>query len=431
MAARWISAPTRSATEAASGRAPLAAADVGALYDGAVPVDGLSALLDEQPHAKAVLGGVAAGRLELSHAYLVTGPGGSGKVRLAEELAAATLAAPAVDGPIAPERVDDELRGLVQRRNHPDLTWIVPTSGAGILVEDVEERVLAAAGSTPLVASRRVFVIEQVDRMNDAAANRLLKTIEEPPPYVHIVMLSSRPGEVMETIASRCQRVRVEGLPLVEVIAQLEASGVESELARSAAAIAGADGELAQLLADPEIGAPLRAAAEAFAAGALRGDVTAPWQGLLDRANAAGERAAEAIVEQAAPTLEHLEGRDKTSFQKTVEERAKRASRQARMVELDSALSLTATWLRDLWVLALDAGDTVRGIDRTAALHESLARLAATDHERRALAPRLAEAVDRVERSRTALRVNATEPLLLDALSIQIAGLAHGRPATV
>lgn len=396
-----------------------------------MPADGLRAQLDAQPHAKAVLGGVADGRLELSHAYLITGPGGSGKVQLAEELAAATLAAPAADGPIAPDAVDDDLRARVQRRVHPDLTWIVPTSGAGILVEDVEERVLAAAGSTPLVASRRVFVIEQVDRMNDAAANRLLKTIEEPPPYVHIIMLSSRPGEVMETISSRCQRIRTEGLPLTEVIAQLEASGVESELARSAAGIAGADGELAEMLADPEIGAPLRAAAEAFAAGALRGDVTAPWQGLLDRASAAGERAADAIVDQAAPTLEHLEGRDKTSFQKTVEERAKRASRQARMVELDAALSLTATWLRDLWVLALDAGDVVRGIDRTGALHDALANLAATDAERRALAPRLAEAVDRVERSRTALRVNATEALLLDALSIQIAGLAHGRPATV
>lgn len=396
-----------------------------------MPADGLRALLQRQPHAKAVLAGVADGRHELSHAYLITGPGSSGKRALAEAIAAAALAASSADGPIAPEAVDEDLLTRVRRRVHPDLTWVVPTSGAGILVEDIEEQVLAAAGSTPLVSSRRVFVIEQVDRMNDAAANRLLKTIEEPPPYVHILMLSSRPGEVMDTIASRCQRVRMEGLPVAEVEALLVADGVDPELARSAAGLAGADGDMARMLADPEVGQPLRVAAEAFAAGALRGNVTAPWQGLLDRASAAGERAAEAVGESAAPALEHLEGRDKTSFLRVVDERTKRASRQARMAELDAALALTATWLRDLWVLSLGASEVVRGVDRVPAMRQELAALAPTDDERRALAPRLGEVVDLVERSRAALRVNATEALLLDALAIQIGAIAHGRPVAV
>src|SRR5690606_34702485 len=97
-------------------------------------------------------------------------------------------------------------------------------------------------------------------------------------------------------------------------------------------------------------------------------------------------------------------------------------------VELDLGLQLTAAWLRDLWVMALGAGDVVRGIDRTSRLHEALAELAATDEERRQLAPRLARVVEEVERSRSALRVNATEALLLDALCIRIAALAQGRP---
>jgi DNA polymerase-3 subunit delta' len=395
-----------------------------------VPAEGLRALLEGQPHAKAVLGGVAEGTRELSHAYLITGPGGSGKAALAAELAAAALAAPSAEGPIAPDAVDADLRSRVHRRVHPDLAWVVPTSGAGILVEDVEQQVLAAAGSTPLVASRRIFVIEQVDKLNDSAANRLLKTIEEPPGYVHMLLLSSRPGEVMDTIASRCQRVRMEGLEQAQVIARLEAGGVGPELARSAAGLAGPDGDLAELLADPKLGRPLREAAEAFALGALSGRVPAPWQPLLDRASDAGVRASDAVIESGAPMLEHLQGRDKSSFEKVVEERAKRASRQARMAELDAALSLTATWLRDLWVLSLDAGDVVRGIDRTSALHDALAELAATDDERRRAAPRLAEVVDLVERSRAALKVNATEGLLLDALSVQISAIAHGRPVT-
>jgi DNA polymerase-3 subunit delta' len=393
-----------------------------------VPSEGLVALLEAQPHAKAVLGGVAAGRQQLSHAYLITGPSGSGKGELAVELAAAALASPSADGPLTPEAVTDDLRTRVQRRVHPDLAWVKPSSAAGILVEDVETQVLAAAGSTPLVASRRVFVIEEVDRLNDSAANRLLKTIEEPPGYVHILLLSSRPGEVMDTIASRCQRVRLQGLPVSEVVRRLEASGVPHELARSAAGIAGPDADLARTLADPAIGQPLRAAAEAYAIGAIRGDVAAPWQPILDRATEAGARASEAVVEQGEPALEHLEGRDRTSFTKVVEERAKRATRQARSAELDAALSLTATWLRDLWVLAQGAEDVIRGIDRIGALHDTLAIIAATDDERRRAAPRLADCVELVERSRFALRVNATEALLLDSLAVQISAIAHGRP---
>lgn len=393
-----------------------------------MPADGLRALLEAQPHAKAVLAGVAAGRQSLSHAYLITGPPGSGKARLAEEIAAAALATTRTDGPIDADGVTDDLRTRIRRRVHPDLAWVKPSSAAGILVEDVEEQVLAAAGSTPLVASRRIFVIEDVDRLNDSAANRLLKTIEEPPGYVHMLLLSGRPGEVMDTIASRCQRVRMEGLPQLEVVRRLEAKGVSHDLARSAAGLAGADSDLAELLADPELGRPLREAAEAFARGAISGRVAAPWQPILDRATEAGVRASEAVVEEGEPAMEHLEGRDKTSFNRVVEERAKRAMRQARSAELDAALSLTATWLRDLWVLAQGAEDVIRAIDRIEAMHDTLAEIAATEEERRRAAQRLADCVELVERSRSALRVNASEALLLDALSVQLAAIAHGRP---
>ncbi|MFT4035536.1 MAG: hypothetical protein QM679_08165 [Patulibacter sp.] len=390
--------------------------------------EGLRALLETQPHAKAVFGGVAAGTHDLSHAYLITGPGGSGKRTLAAELAAAILAAPSANGPLHVDGVDGVTRTSVARRTHPDLAWVVPTSGAGILVEDVEQQILAAAGSTPLVASRRVFVIEQVDRLGESAANRLLKTIEEPPPYAHLLLLSSAPGQVMATIASRCQRVRMHGRPHDEVVARLQAAGVDAAQAQSAAAIAGADGDLAALLTDRELGVPLRQAAEAFAVGALRGGVAAPWQPLLERATDAGQRAADAVAEQAAEPLEHLEGRDRSAFEKVVEERAKRASRQARTAELDVALALTGTWLRDLWVVALGAGDVVRAVDRRDAFVALLGELAPGEQERRAFAARIAEGVVAVQQARAALAVNATEGLLLDALTIRLSALGRGAP---
>lgn len=386
----------------------------------------LRTLLDAQPHAKAVLGGVAAGTHDLSHAYLLTGPGGSGKRSLAAELAATILAAPSIDGPLAVEAVDDELRTRVARRVHPDLVWIKPTSGAGILVEDVEQQILAAAGATPLVASRRVFVMEQVDRLGPSAANRLLKTIEEPPPYVHLLLLSSLPEQVLPTIASRCQQVRLAGRSEAEVAQRLQADGVGIETARAAAALAAGDAERAARLAGD--GAPLREAVEAFVVGALAGDVAGPGERLLTTATEAGARAAAAITDQAEPTREHLEGRDLRSFERAVEERAKRAARQARTAALDEAFSLAAIWLRDLWVMALGAGEVVRAVDRADQLHAALERIAPTDADRAAAVPRLAEAVTVVEQARTALRVNATEGLLLDAVAVRLAALAAGRP---
>lgn len=387
---------------------------------------GLHALLEAQPHAKAVLGGVAAGRADLSHAYLITGPGGSGKRELAAELAAAILAAHSVDGPLPVDEVDDELRTRVSRGVHPDLVWIKPTSGAGILVEDVEQQILAAAGSTPLVASRRVFVLEQVDRLGPSSANRLLKTIEEPPPYVHLILLSGLPEQVLPTIASRCQQVRMAGVPESHVAARLQSTGVSAEVARAAAALAGGDADRAARLAGE--GADLRVAVESFVVGALGGDVAGPGERLLTMATEAGVAASTLIGDQADDTREHLEGRDLKSFERAVEERSKRAARQARTAALDEALALSAIWLRDLWVMALGAGEVVRGSDRSAALHMALERIAPTADERLAAAPRLAEAVSAVEHARTALRVNASEGLLLDALAVQLAALGAGRP---
>jgi hypothetical protein len=111
-----------------------------------------------------------------------------------------------------------------------------------------------------------------------------------------------------------------------------------------------------------------------------------------------------------------------------VEERSKRATRQARTAELDAALALTGTWLRDLWVLALGAGDVVRAADREPALSALLDELASGDRERRALAGRLAEAIEAVQEARAALLVNATEGLLLDALTVRLTALGHGAP---
>ena len=144
---------------------------------------------------------------------------------------------------------------------------------------------MAAAARTPFESARRVFVIESVEAMNDQSANRMLKTLEEPPDFVHLLLLSDRLDDVLPTIASRCQLVRFDPLGADRIAATL--TGVEEQRARACARLALGDAGLAAWLAGEE-GDGLRRAAEAFVRGAISGDsASRAWLG-ADRAGGGG-----------------------------------------------------------------------------------------------------------------------------------------------
>ncbi|HYM54934.1 MAG TPA: AAA family ATPase, partial [Solirubrobacteraceae bacterium] len=228
--------------------------------------------LEAHPHARAVLGPALAAQGDPSHAYLFHGPPGTGKRSVARAFAAALLA----DGARDPGSVAERVR----RDAHPDLTWVTPSGAAEMLVGDIEEPVVAAATRTPFESSRRVFVIEAVETMNDQAANRLLKTLEEPASFVHLLLLSDRREDVLATIASRCQQVRFDPLPAGLIAERLAGEeGVEPVRARACARMAFGDARLAKRFAGEEGGA-LRASAEGFARAALAGSTEdRPWIG--------------------------------------------------------------------------------------------------------------------------------------------------------
>src|SRR3712207_5183671 len=177
---------------------------------------------EDHPHARMVLASALASG-EPSHAYLFHGPPGTGKRSAARALAAELLAEGASD--------PDNVRLRVAHGSHPDLTWVVPTGAHVMRVDDVEQPVVGAASRTPFESRKRVFVLERVDTMNDEVANRLLKTLEEPPAFVHLILLTSALGRVLETVVSRCQLVRFDPLPADRLAGELEASGVPSERA--------------------------------------------------------------------------------------------------------------------------------------------------------------------------------------------------------
>lgn len=105
----------------------------------------------------------------------------------------------------------------------------------------------------PLVGKKRIYIIEQADRLNESAANSLLKVLEEPPPYALFVLLAPHAARVLPTIASRSQMIRVNAATRQELATYLqERHGVEPERGAMLAAYAeGRIGQAVQLARSP------------------------------------------------------------------------------------------------------------------------------------------------------------------------------------
>ncbi|MHB1570471.1 MAG: hypothetical protein ACYCXW_00425 [Solirubrobacteraceae bacterium] len=366
--------------------------------------------LERHPHARAVLAPALDTPPRASHAYLFHGPGGSGKRPAARALAAKLLS----DGVRDPESAHRRaLSGA-----HPDLTWVVPSGAHEILVSDIDEPVIAAASRTPFEALRRVFVIERADELGDEAANRMLKTLEEPASFVHLILLSERPGEVLATIRSRCQAVRFEAPAESDVAAELERSGVGTDTALACVRLALGDTDRARELAGDD-GQALRAAAERLARAAIAGEIPGarPWLDVLGAARRRGEAAEARVLELGAAELELTASRDRKRVQTEWAERARRVRRREQTAALDLALQVVSLWFADLAALAHGASERLRNPDRAAELEQDAG-------VRRA---RLLEAMEMVEETRERFALNVSEELACEALGLKLARLLAAR----
>ena len=362
--------------------------------------EALDSATENQARARVALKAALAG--EPSHAYLFRGPRGAGKRAAARAFAAEVLAAAAAD----PE--DARRRALLDPSPHPDLVWLAPT-GAQHMVEEVRERVIRAAAYRPFEGGKRVFVIQAAEAMRDESQNALLKTLEEPPAFVHLILLSSDQEGLLETVASRCQTIEFAPLPAPVVEAELAGEGEPDEVA-AAARLAAGDLERARLLLS-ERGRELRVEAERCVAAVLEGECAgAPWKALLDRAQAAGgdaeDAAREALSEEAKAGIKRSA--------KEVGDGAKRAGRRRRTEILGLGFELCALWLRDLAAVAAGADEVVFNRDR---LQKLRAQAEGLDT---GLARRGAELVQETQRG---LELNVSEELALEALFFRLEAL--------
>ena len=182
-------------------------------------------------------------RGRLSHALLLAGPPGSGKrhaaVRLAQLLACEN---PGAAGPClhceacrkTEEGLDPEVHELV-----PPIDPKTGRPKGEIPVERV--RALQERLSFRSSGARRVAIVEPADRLSLVAQEAVLKTLEEPPEGVTLLLLTTRPASLKPTVRSRCQLVRFASPPPEAVAAILEAKGRPAEQARLAAALTGGD----------------------------------------------------------------------------------------------------------------------------------------------------------------------------------------------
>ncbi len=366
---------------------------------GSVPAT-LAEATEHQPRARVALAAALASGP--SHAYLFRGPRGSGKAAAARAFAAEIIAG-ACDDPAGARR-----RVLQRPSPHPDLVWLAPR-GTQHLVDDVREQVIRAVALRPFEGGRRMFVIEAAEAMRDESQNALLKTLEEPPAYAHLILLSSEPEALLETIASRCQPVAFAALPAAALAQALEGLGEPDRIAAAANLSAG-DLERARYLLS-EAGAGIRSEAESCAGAALAGEVgSAPWSGLLASAEVAGEEA-EATAREALDAEKEMGVR--RSAREAADE-ARRAGRRRRTEVLDLGLELCAAWLRDLVAVSAGAEDVVFNCDRLERLRGSAEGLDPA---------RARAAVELVAESRRRLDLNVSEELALEALFFRLEAL--------
>ncbi len=177
----------------------------------------------------------------MASSYLFEGPSGVGKERTALALAEAVL------------KPDPTAARRIRSGAHPDVRFFRPRDegNRNIQVESLRSEILPVTQFAPFEASHSFLIFPEADvsfpEQHPEAANALLKTIEEPRPNVHFILLAERPQRLLRTIRSRCQAVRFGRLPPAVLERVLEEAGVAP--AERPPAIALADGRADRALA--------------------------------------------------------------------------------------------------------------------------------------------------------------------------------------
>ncbi|WLV77329.1 DNA polymerase III subunit delta' [Lacticaseibacillus parahuelsenbergensis] len=182
-------------------------------------------------------------RKQLAQSYLFVGPKGAGKLELAEWIALRLFCQNVQDGAPCGECPECE---RILNHNHPDV-MVLKTSTQSIKVDDIRN-LKQEMSKTGVEGNRRVFIVEDADKMTAGAANSLLKFFEEPVPGMTVILTASSKNQLLPTILSRAQVITFQSPDRQAVIAKLEEDGANPQLARVAGRLTGNVSEAQELL---------------------------------------------------------------------------------------------------------------------------------------------------------------------------------------
>lgn len=365
-----------------------------------------------QESAVAALQGAVANPAAMTHAWLVTGPPGSGRSVAARAFAAA-LQCPQGGCGVC-QACTTTMAGT-----HPDVT-LLATEKVVIAIDEVRDLIMTASRS-PSGGRWRVIIIEDADRMAERTTNVLLKTIEEPPPHTVWVLCAPSVQDVLPTIRSRCRAV-VLRVPPPQAVADLlvRRDGADPAVALSAARAAQSHVGLAKRLAR-DAGARERRTAVLSIARRIRGvgDAVLAAGELVDVAKAEAVSAtqerdaaekAELLRALGVADGETLPPRLRSQLKQLEDDQKRRATRHQRDV-LDRAMVDLLSLYRDVLVVQLGAevdlvnaelADTVRALAADSTPEQTVRRM------------------DSIGVARTRLDGNVAPLLALEAMAIAL-----------
>lgn len=344
----------------------------------------------------------------VSHAYLFCGPAGSNKTQAAYAFARAILCEgdPCADC----EGCTSQTCRHIVRKAHPDVHYLAPEGAQGYVVDQIRD-VMADTLLAPIQAKRKVYIIDRVDLLGTAAANAFLKTLEEPPSDVVLILLGRTRESVLPTIVSRCQVVPFRHIPASEA-AGILVQNTGCTLPEASIAIEACGGSItkaADFLRSKER-ARLRLTMTQALASLARADgldvlgyaaeIVLASKAPLDQVRREQER----VLDERSEFLQK-------SALKTLETRHKRALSQASFELLRQMTSVAKSWLRDVEMICSGAERLVINVDCLDALRDCA--------ERTDLA-RVCRALMRVQAADEAISYNVSPQVSIEAMLFEI-----------
>ena len=341
---------------------------------------------------------------EMTHAWIFTGPPGSGRSSAAIAFAAAL---------VCKQQGCGVCNDCVTAKSgaHPDVE-ILKSEGLSIKIDEIRE-LLTRTAWAPAMGGWRVVVMEDADRLTESAANALLKAIEEPGLRTVWLLCAPTLHDILPTIRSRCRHIQLH-TPSVDAVAKflIESNGTAPKMADFAARVSqGHIGRARHLATNEEvrnrrsaimqIPAQLTSISAAFAAAAK----------LVEIANAQSDAITEALDEKEQEELAMVSGKGSGKLLKELEREQKSRATRITRDTLDGALLDLATFYRDVTLVQAGHADSLINAE----MHEQITWTAENTKPERTLAK-----MDAIMSAREALQRNGAPLLVMEALMCEL-----------